>query len=1030
MKNLSFTLSLFLLVSSASAVPSFEPAADATATGGTAYNIGDPLTNQVNSTLFEAWYMRSGATAGTNYPKIVSGNLSHTNLPPSTGNSVAFVPGPNLTACANLGFGNVSHTNTCYYSFLVKITDLTGVSTASTINPFAMFIDDNSHINNSIQRRGTRLLTKQITSTTYVFGTSTTDSSTTVYEPDPAAHAIGETVFVVGSFMRTTTLTNTFLWINPPASSFGSNLPPAPTLIAPYGAPVNGGLNSSAAQAFALTCQFAGAPAGVVDEIRLSTNDWAYVTGGNPAVLQNPAGTNIVAGQSATLRVIARGTATLAYQWYKGATPVSNDSHISGSTTATLVISNATAGDNGAYSVFVTNGVGSVVQSTSASVSVTDPAISGQPQSRTNVYGTTATFTVVAAGMGPFSYQWHKDGFGDLSDGANVSGSHSSALSLSSVNYTNAASYSCTVTGGLGNVTSDSAVLTVRDPAVTVQPSSQTNLAGTTATFTVTAIGTPTLAYQWRKNGSDLADGGNVSGASTTALTLTGVSAADEAAYTVLVSSSGSGGSELSSSAQLTVWSSPAISIQPTPRSVTAGNRAVFSVGATGTAPLYYQWKRGGTNIPGATSFAYSIASAQAADAGSYSVLVSNFLNTAASSSATLTIVLSLTLAQSNLFVIRLGDGAQALSLNGNSMYLDQFGANGSYISTLCVPETTPSGIIAIGQPNVQGTSGNITGSGLSRSADGRLLVLAGYNTSIGYGSSLPGSDSVSVPRGIATVNSVGQYTLAVSSTNAVYTQSAFRTGVTDGTNNFWGCANKSGLYYFGFDDPEGSLVTPPTNIRNFGVFNGDLYYASAVSGNEGIWQVTGMPHGSSSSTLLFSGAGNFNADMDVSPDGTLIYVADDAPATSGGGILRFKFDGANWSQEYTLNSGLSTGARYVGADFSGPNPVLVAVTPEAENNRIVIIVDSGAGSPGTTIANAGVNQVFRGTRFGPIETVARPTLYETLEGNHVILSWTGAFVLQSATNADGPYADVASQTNPYTNSVNTAARKFFRLRN
>src|ERR1051325_2541009 len=174
-----------------------------------------------------------------------------------------------------------------------------------------MFIDDNSHINNSIQRRGTRLLTKQITSTTYVFGTSTTDSSTTVYEPDPAAHAIGETVFVVGSFMRTTTLTNTFLWINPPASSFGSNLPPAPTLIAPYGAPVSGGLNSSAAQAFALTCQFAGAPAGVVDEIRLSTNDWAYVTGGTPAVLQNPAGTNIVAGQSAPWRAPAGLQATL-----------------------------------------------------------------------------------------------------------------------------------------------------------------------------------------------------------------------------------------------------------------------------------------------------------------------------------------------------------------------------------------------------------------------------------------------------------------------------------------------------------------------------------------------------------------------------------------------------------------------------------------------------------------------------------------------------------------------------------------------
>src|SRR5207253_11274311 len=110
-------------------------------------------------------------------------------------------------------------------------------------------------------------------------------------------------------------------------------------------------------------------------------------------------------------------------------------------------------------------------------------------------------------------------------------------------------SYSCTVTGGVGTATSDSATLTVRDPAITAQPASRTNLAGTTATFTVTAVGTPALSYQWKKNGSHLSDGGNVSGVGTTGPTLTSVSAADEALYTVLVSG-GSGGSELSSSAQ------------------------------------------------------------------------------------------------------------------------------------------------------------------------------------------------------------------------------------------------------------------------------------------------------------------------------------------------------------------------------------------------------------------------------------------------------------------------------------------------
>jgi multidrug efflux pump subunit AcrB len=101
-------------------------------------------------------------------------------------------------------------------------------------------------------------------------------------------------------------------------------------------------------------------------------------------------------------------------------------------------------------------------------------------------------------------------------------------------------------------------------------------------------------------------------------------------------------------------------------------------------------------------------------------------------------------------------------------------------------------------------------------------------------------------------------------------------------------------------------------------------------------------------------------------------------------------------------------------------------------NNRLVQISDIGPSSTGTTLAYAGVNQNFRGIRFGPAETtvVARPTLSITPNGNSVIVQWNGAFVLQSATNVGGPYsAVVPTASSPYTN-VTAPGQMFFRLRN
>lgn len=92
------------------------------------------------------------------------------------------------------------------------------------------------------------------------------------------------------------------------------------------------------------------------------------------------------------------------------------------------------------------------------------------------------------------------------------------------------------------------------------------------------------------------------------------------------------------------IWASPstdtapAITTQPTAMAVDAGSSANFSVTATGTDPLTYQWAQGGVAISGATSASYTISSATATDAGDYRVTVTNSLGSVTSTTATLTV--------------------------------------------------------------------------------------------------------------------------------------------------------------------------------------------------------------------------------------------------------------------------------------------------------------------------------------------------------------------------------------------------------
>ena len=87
---------------------------------------------------------------------------------------------------------------------------------------------------------------------------------------------------------------------------------------------------------------------------------------------------------------------------------------------------------------------------------------------------------------------------------------------------------------------------------MTVHPVDQTNIVpGSAVSFSVTATGTAPLSYQWQKDGEDLTDGGSITGATITTLTITGVMESDEGGYSCVVTNIA--GIDLSNSAMLKV---------------------------------------------------------------------------------------------------------------------------------------------------------------------------------------------------------------------------------------------------------------------------------------------------------------------------------------------------------------------------------------------------------------------------------------------------------------------------------------------
>jgi hypothetical protein len=344
---------------------------------------------------------------------------------------------------------------------------------------------------------------------------------------------------------------------------------------------------------------------------------------------------------------------------------------------------------------------------------------------------------------------------------------------------------------------------------------------------------------------------------------------------------------------------------------------------------------------------------------------------------------LSTQLIAGNLAVLRVGDGAETLGSQGNSVFIDQFTTNGTLVSTITIPDNDVTNALLV--------SGSASSEGaLTRSPDGRLLLFAGYQIPLTNAATLSMSlanlDSVTVPRAVGVLDTSGAFAIVGMTTNQ-FSGNNMRSGTTDGRGNYWGAGGVGGTFYFG----GGATNTVQTNVANTIVLQdlgGDLYFSTQKTTN-GIWKISGTPTISASANLLISAGSKASSyAFAFNPNFTTAYIADDT--TKGvGGIQRWDFNGTTWAMSYAFSGITNVGARGVAVDFSGANPVIYATTAEATANRLVCFTDTNKTAAVTTLATSGVNQLFRGVAFTPDANIVPQFFNSAQNTNGFAITWT-----------------------------------------
>jgi uncharacterized repeat protein (TIGR01451 family) len=266
----------------------------------------------------------------------------------------------------------------------------------------------------------------------------------------------------------------------------------------------------------------------------------------------------------------------------------------------------------------------------------TPPIITTQPQNQTVLQEANVNFTVAATGSAPLFYQW-------LLNGKNVAGATNSLLPLSDVQLIQAGTYAVIVSNLVGSVVSSNAVLTVlppNPPTVSIVTPAAGNVFKEGNPITITAgvtNGTGAVTnVQFYSGTTSLGEVAQSpfsivwTAAPAGTITLRAVAYANDGLMSTSL--------PVNITVEVTQATPPVITQQPVSVTANQGANVSFTVGATGTAPLAYQWQFDGQNLSGKTISILTLPNIQTNQAGTYAVVVTNVAGSTVSSNATLVV--------------------------------------------------------------------------------------------------------------------------------------------------------------------------------------------------------------------------------------------------------------------------------------------------------------------------------------------------------------------------------------------------------
>lgn len=356
-----------------------------------------------------------------------------------------------------------------------------------------------------------------------------------------------------------------------------------------------------------------------------NTNAGILTVNPSPSVSTHPTNKTICNNGSTTFSANGTGFGTITYQWQVSANSggtwsnISNGGIYSGATTGTLTLTGATTAVNGNwYRAVLTGSCSPAANTNPATLTVnTLPAVTLHPSDATICPNGNTSFTCSGTGTG-LAYQWQVSTNGGVSFGNITNGGVYSNATTATLNITNAPAtmnnyqYRCVLSGTCTpNVLTTAAKLIIgADPVVTTQPSNAIICTGTSGNISFAATGF-NITYQWQEStnsGStwnNVTNGGVYGGATTNSLQINNPTLSMSGYMYRCIVTNACAVATNTNAITLTVANSPVVTTQPTNKVVCLGDNTSYTVAATSSAPISYQWQGSSngstwTNLPNA----------------------------------------------------------------------------------------------------------------------------------------------------------------------------------------------------------------------------------------------------------------------------------------------------------------------------------------------------------------------------------------------------------------------------------------------